>query len=114
MYSDSAYGFMVWDSMLRGAASNSLIRPDVDDIARNVSEFFAVWSPGQYVFAGLIERLGAGLGTAMTVVTTLFTVLGLVGWYRLYRRWNFPATSAAISASVSGVSTPSSDHIGNQ
>ena len=100
MYSDSAYGFMVWDSMLRGAASNSLIRPDVDDIARNVSEFFAVWSPGQYVFAGLIERLGAGLGTAMTVVTTLFTVLGLVGWYRLYRRWNFPATSAAIAIAL--------------
>jgi hypothetical protein len=52
------------------------------------------------VFAGLIERLGVGLGTAMTLVTTVFTVSGLVGWYRLYRRWNFPATSAAVAIAI--------------
>ncbi len=100
MYSDSAYGFMVWDSMLRGAAFNHLIRPDIDDIARNVAEFFAVWSPGQYVFAGLVEKLGLGLGAAMNVVTTVFTILGLVGWYRLYRSWKFPALSAAIAIAI--------------
>jgi hypothetical protein len=97
MYSDSAYGFMIWDSMLRGAAFNHLVRPDITDISRDVSEFFAIWSPGQYVFAGAIERLGISLGAAMTVVTTAFTVLGLAGWYRLYRSWNFPALSAAIA-----------------
>jgi hypothetical protein len=97
MYSDSAYGFMIWDSMLRGAAFNHLVRPDISDISRDVSEFFAIWSPGQYVFAGAIERLGTSLGTAMNVVTTAFTVLGLAGWYRLYRRWNFPSLSAAIA-----------------
>jgi hypothetical protein len=97
MYSDSAYGFMVWDSMLRGAAFNHLIRPDTADIARDISEFFAVWSPGQYVLAGLVEQLGLGLGVAMNLVTTVFTVLGLVGWYRLYRSWNFPAPSAGIA-----------------
>ena len=97
MYSDSSYGFMIWDSMLRGAAFNHLVRPDIADISRDVSEFFAIWSPGQYVFAGAIERLGISLGAAMTVVTTAFTVLGLAGWYRLYRSWNFPALSAAIA-----------------
>ncbi len=100
MYSDSAYGFMIWDSMLRGAAFNHLVRPDIADISRDVSEFFAVWSPGQYLFAGAIEWVGISLGAAMNVVTTAFTVLGLAGWYRFYRSWNFPALSAAIAIAV--------------
>lgn len=100
MYSDSGYGFLIWDSMLRGAAFNRLIRPDIADISRDVSEFYAIWSPGQYVFAGAIERLGLGLGAAMTVVTTAFAVLGLVGWYRLYRRWDFPPLSAAVAIAI--------------
>jgi hypothetical protein len=100
MYSDSAYGFMIWDSMLRGAAFNHLVRPDIADISRDVSEFFAIWSPGQYLFAGAIERLGISLGEAMNVVTTAFTVLGLAGWYRLYRSWNFPPLSAAIAITI--------------
>lgn len=100
MYSDSAYGFLIWDSMVRGAAFNHLIIPRVDDIALDGSYFEAVWSPGQYLFAGALERLGLGLGRATDVVTTLFTVVGLVGWYRLYRRWGFPVSSAAIALAI--------------
>ncbi|MBS0547606.1 MAG: hypothetical protein JSR24_07650 [Proteobacteria bacterium] len=100
MFSDSAYGFMVWDSMVRGAAFNHATMPDFADIARDRSLFMTVWSPGQYLFAGALERLGLGLGTGMTVVTTLFTVLGLVGWYRLYRAWNFPVLSAAVALAI--------------
>ncbi len=100
MYSDSAYGFLVWDSMLRGAAFNRWILPDFADIAHDQDLFMAVWSPGQYLLAGPLERWGLGLGAAMNVVTIVFSVLGLVGWYRLYRQWNFPATSAVVALAI--------------
>ena len=100
MYTDSAYGFLVWDSMLRGAPFNDWRLPDFADIARDQDLFMAVWSPGQYLLAGSLERWGLGLGAAMNVVTIVFTGLGLVGWYRLYRQWDFPATSAVVSLAI--------------
>ena len=100
MYSDSAYGFLVWDSMLGGASFNHWILPDFSDIARDQDLFMAVWSPGQYLFAGPLEHWGLGLGAAMNVVTIVFTALGLVGWYRLYRQWKFPATSAVVALAI--------------
>jgi hypothetical protein len=100
MYSDSAYGFLIWDSMVHGGGFNDWVQPDITDIARDQSVFMAVWSPGQYLFAGPLERLGLSLGAAMNIVTTAFTALGLVGWYRLYRSWNFSATSAAVALAI--------------
>ena len=100
MYSDSAYGFLVWDSMVRGAAFNRWLLPDFGDIARDQSLFMAVWSPGQYLLAGPLEWAGLGLGAAMNVVTTVFAALGLVGWYRFYRSWNFPSASAVLAIAI--------------
>ena len=100
MYSDSAFGFLVWDSMLRGASFNDWHLPDFADISRDQDLFMAVWSPGQYLFAGPLEWAGLSLGAAMNVVTTTFTIFGLVGWYRLYRSWNFPAASAVLAIAV--------------
>lgn len=100
MYSDSAYGFLIWDSMARGAGFNDWLLPDIADIARDQSVFMAVWSPGQYLFAGPLERMGLGLGAAMNIVTTVFTAMGLVGWYRLYRAWNFSAITAAVALAI--------------
>jgi hypothetical protein len=100
MYTDSAWGFLVADTMARGGAFNHLVIPDSGDIARDRSLFLAVWSPGQYVLAAALERAGLTLGTALTVVTTAFTVLGLVGWYRFYRSWGFPVSSAALAIAI--------------
>jgi len=100
MFSDSAYGFIVWDGMLRGGGFNNWVQPDFADLSRNMSHFMAVWSPGQYLLVGPLERLGLGLGAAMNIVTTVFTVLGLLGWYRLYRRWAFSATSAVVALAI--------------
>lgn len=104
MYSDSTYGFLVWDSMLRGAAFNHLVTPDFGDIAHDRSAFVAVWSPGQYLIPGIAEHLGLGLGAAMALAATVFTVVGLVGWYRFYRSWNFPVTSAAVALAITAAS----------
>ncbi len=100
MYTDPAYGFAVWDSMLRGAPFNTITMPDLADIARDRNEFLAYWSPAQYLFAGPLEWAGLGLGAATNVVTTVFTALGLVGWYRFYRSWNFPVASAAVALAI--------------
>ncbi len=108
MFSDSAWGFLVADSMKRGAAFNHLLIPDPDNIARDKALFLAVWSPGQYVFAAALEDAGLTLGAALTVVTTAFTAAGLVGWYRLYRWWGFPAKTAALAIAF----TAGSRHLG--
>ena len=90
MFSDSAFGFLVWDSMVRGAGFNQLVGPNPADIAHDTAEFLTTWSPGQYIFPGLLETLGLPLGVAIALVTTIFAAVGLAGWYALYRSFGFP------------------------
>jgi hypothetical protein len=100
IYSDSGFGFLVWDSMRWGAPFNHLVTPDPADISRDVSEFFTYWTPGQYVFPGLIERLGLGLGRSIVLVDGVFSVAGIVGLLRLYRAFGFSRATAAISVAI--------------
>ena len=100
MFSDSGWGFLAWDSMVRGAPFNSLFQPDPEDISRDVTVFLTVWTPGQYVLPGLLEKAGISLGSALTVVTSVFSVLGLVGWHALYRAFGFPLQTTMVALAV--------------
>ena len=96
MYSDSSFGFMVWDSMRRGSAFNFLVFPDAADIARDGTAFATTWTPGQYLLPGLLETMGLDLGVSIVVVVGLASALGLWGWYALYRTFGFsPRTCTA-------------------
>ena len=79
MYPDSAWGFVVSESMARGGAFNHIVEPAREDLARDASTFSTLWSPGQYLLPYALQRLGLKLGPALVVVITAFTVLGLVG-----------------------------------
>ena len=100
MYSDSAFGFRVWDSMRQGGGFNHLLNADDADIARDIAYFKAVWTPGQYVFPGLFEWLGTDLGIAIAIVVTLCSALGLWGWYALYRTFGFSPRTSAVALLV--------------
>jgi hypothetical protein len=100
MYPDSAWGFVISDSMMRGGPFNHVVEPAQDDLARDSSTFSALWSPGQYMLPYALELLGLQLGPALVVVTTVLTVLGLVGWQVLYRSWGFPSLSVAIAVGL--------------
>jgi hypothetical protein len=97
MYPDSAWGFVVSESMARGGPFNHIVEPAREDLARDASAFSALWSPGQYLLPYALQRLGLPLGLALVIVTTVFTVLGLVGWQAVYRSWNFPPLTVAIA-----------------
>ncbi len=100
MTSDSAWGFLVLDSMTDGAPFNQWTEPDPDDIAEDHQTFQAAWAPGQYLLPAAAERLGFTLGAATNVVTLIFSALGLLGWHRLYRAWGFPPLSCAMALAV--------------
>jgi hypothetical protein len=100
MYTDCAWGFLVGDAMSAGGAFNHLVEPDPANIALDRSWFLAVWSPAQYLLPHALEALGLKLGTAIVLVVTLAAAVGLVGWYRLYRAWEFPPLSAAIALAI--------------
>ena len=48
LYPDAAGGFLVRKSMERGGDWNHITEPRADDIAKDHSHFYAMWSPGQY------------------------------------------------------------------
>lgn len=100
MFSDSGWGFLGWDTQARALAFNHSVGPHPDDISRDIERFMSTWTPGQHVLPGLVERLGLSLGLAILVVVTVFSVLGLVGWYALYRAFGFPLPTIAVALLV--------------
>ncbi len=100
MYSDSAVGFHTWDTMRDGAGFNRLVQPLAANIALDEAGFLTWWTPGQYIFAGLLEMAGIDLGSAIVLVVMVCSLLGLWGWYALYRAFGFSARTSAISLAI--------------
>lgn len=100
MFSDSGWGFLGWDTQVRASTLNHSVGPHPNDISRDIERFMSTWTPGQHVLPGLVERLGADLGLAIVVVVTVFSALGLAGWYMLYRAFGFPLPTAALALLV--------------
>ena len=96
VFTDSGFGFLNWDAR-HGLAFNHAALPDYDNISKDTADFQTAWSPGQHVLPGLPEEAGLSLGLSITVVTTVFSMLGLAGWYALYRGFDFPLRSSAIA-----------------
>lgn len=87
--SDSATGFLVWESWQRGAAFNHVTVVDPADISRDRTYFQAWWSPGQYLIVAPWQWLGLSLGQAIAVGGFVITALGLWGYARLFLRFGF-------------------------
>lgn len=97
MYSDSGWGFVGWYTHDRVSAFNYSLGLDSADISKDVQGFMSTWTPGQHLLPGLIENLGISLGLAIIVVVAAFTVLGLFGWFALYRSFGFSQQTTAIT-----------------
>lgn len=93
---DSASGFLVWESMAAGGPWNSWVAPDPTDLGVDRPEFLSWWSPGQWVLPGLIHALGITWCKAALLVTLLATTLGILGTWRLGRRAGLNAEQAAL------------------
>ncbi|WP_448700107.1 hypothetical protein ACFGVR_23340 [Mucilaginibacter sp. AW1-3] len=98
IYPDPSWGFQVMRCMEQGYHFNLLVGPDPADIAKNHSDFLSWWSPGQYLlpyFFKSLFKLNTGHAVALTV--TLCNILGLAGFYQLFKKLGFTKWIAAIS-----------------
>ncbi len=100
MFSDSGWGLQGWDTRARAPGFNNSAGPDPADISRDETGFMSNWSPGQHLLPGLLELAGMSLGLAIVAVTAVFSVLGLAGWFALYRAVGFPTRSAMVALLV--------------
>ncbi|HTD40182.1 MAG TPA: hypothetical protein VK671_06140 [Mucilaginibacter sp.] len=98
LFPDPANGFMVMRSMEMGGGFNLMITPDQDDISKNTSEFLTWWSPGQYLVPYAFKLLfGINIGQASAITITLCQLLGLTGFYSLFKKIGFTPLIAALS-----------------
>ena len=100
MYSDSGEGFLAWRGTLLGRL-NCIIVPDSENISYDSARFLNLWSPGQYIFPGVISLSGVQLGMAITITCALCFLLGLLGWIKVSKK--FLPNSKAIIAIVFAV-----------
>lgn len=100
MYSDSGAGFIVWDSMKSGAPFNFAVTPSISNIANDREAFLTWWSPGQYWFPGIFERIGLSLGNSIWATVSIFSALGLLGWRKLYRAFGFSEMTVCVTIAI--------------
>jgi hypothetical protein len=100
MYSDSGWGFLGWYTRDRASAFNYALGPDLSDISREVEGFMTTWTPGQHMLPGMVETLGISLGLAIIIVVSVFTVLGLLGWFTLYRAFGFSLQTTSVAVAI--------------
>jgi hypothetical protein len=98
IYPDPSKGFQVMRSMELGSAFNISIKPDQNDISKNTSEFLAWWSPGQYLVPYIFKLfLGVNTGQASSIVTLLFSLSGIYGFYFFFKKAGFTPMISALS-----------------
>jgi len=98
IYPDPSKGFQVMRSMELGSAFNIVVKPDQNDISKNTSEFLSWWSPGQYLVPYFFKLiLGVNTGQASSIVTLLFSLSGIFGFYYFFKKAGFTPMISALS-----------------
>ncbi|HEY4197920.1 MAG TPA: hypothetical protein VGM63_20405 [Mucilaginibacter sp.] len=98
IFPDPANGFQVMRSMEMGHGFNLMVTPSQDDFSKDTSEFLTWWSPGQYLVPYAFKLLfGLNTGQASAVTITLCQLLGLAGFYSLFKRLGFTPLLSSIS-----------------
>ena len=98
LFPDPANGFQVMRAMEMGGKFNMMVKPDQEDISKNTSEFLTWWSPGQYLIPYTFKLIfGVNTGQASALTITLCQLLGLAGFYSLFKKMGFTPFIAAVS-----------------
>ncbi|WP_114936274.1 hypothetical protein [Mucilaginibacter endophyticus] len=98
IYPDPSKGFQVMRSMELGSAFNISVKPNQNDISKNTSEFLAWWSPGQYLVPYFFKLIfGVNTGRASSIVTLLFSLSGIFGFYCFFKKAGFTPIISALS-----------------
>ncbi|WP_454801093.1 hypothetical protein [Mucilaginibacter phyllosphaerae] len=101
IFPDASWGFQVLRSMQMGSSFNTLVKPSSWDISKNSVEFLSWWSPGQYLVPYFFKALlGINTGHAASVTTAVCQILGLVGFYKFFKKAGFTPLISALSLVV--------------
>lgn len=98
IFPDPGWGFEVMRSMQRGRPFNTLVSPDSNNIALDHGEFLSWWSPGQYLIPYFLQTvLWLNTGKAVALTIALCSLVGLTGYYQLFKRLGFTPWLSALS-----------------
>ena len=91
-YSDPAQQMKTALQFVAGAspAPNDWVRPDYDDLSRDVEEPLVVWAPGTSLAFVPFVRAGSTPAVAARMVAALALVLGAAGWARWCAAFDLP------------------------
>lgn len=93
---DSLYGFLTYKGTLLTGQFNSVADVSPANINQVDATFVTWWSPGQWLVPGLFTyTTGMRPGVATILITILFSISGLAGYYKVFMLYRF---SAAISS----------------
>lgn len=101
IFPDASWGFHVLRSMELGGPFNVLTKPSQANIALNTSEFISWWSPGQYLVPYFFKTLfGVNTGHAAALTTMFCQLIGLIGFYKFFKKAGFSRFISALSLLV--------------
>jgi hypothetical protein len=95
---DSAYGFLAYKGTLFYHSFNTLQDISTEDIGKVNHIYMSWWSPGQWIFPGLLNYFfGTRLGVASICVTLVSLISGLFGYYRVFKFFRFSTVISLLS-----------------
>ncbi|HRP56395.1 hypothetical protein [Agriterribacter sp.] len=95
---DSVYGFLAYKGTVQTGTFNVLQDVSPGNVGVMQQHFVAWWSPGQWIFPGVLNYLfGWRLGIASILITFIFSLSGLFGFYKLYKYFKFPSAIIGLS-----------------
>jgi len=87
---DSIDGFLTYKQALHSFTLNYWPEVSPTNVNLDHLRFSGYWSPGQWFYPGLLNYLlHLRLGTAAIIVTIACIVSGMLGFYRLFKYFNF-------------------------
>jgi hypothetical protein len=95
---DSIEGFLTYQQALHSVTVN--FWPEVSPTNVNLDHlrFSGYWSPGQWLYPGLLNYLfHLKLGTAAIIVTICCIISGMIGFYRVFKYFNFSVDTCLYS-----------------
>jgi hypothetical protein len=98
LFPDPANGFNVLRCMSHGGSFNVLTAADQSDISQTYDEFITWWSPGQYLVPFFFKLVsGMSLGHATSITVALAQLIGLLGFYKFFKKIGFTSIVSALS-----------------
>jgi hypothetical protein len=95
---DSTYGFLAYKGTIFFHSFNVIPEISTADISQVNPVFVSWWSPGQWLFPGLLNYiLGIRLGIAAIIITLVSLISGFIGYYRVFIFYKFSFTISIIS-----------------